>query len=326
MVAYPYLSVILLVAGGFFAAGAKLSAQSIAVTDASSTFNAVVKADGTIMTDGFADQQTGQFQSDLISLAAGTSVYVNGTLTTLSADAPGFFVKSGTITGQSGTFMMFRTLYQDKNQNKTFQGSFTMLGSDLTGDGKPDFIFGIDYRNATPTLAFLKPGTGANDAPNTTTSATYTTTASRTLTVGTTAAYASTSTNYDDASGNGAANRTVTFAISFSNLQQAIRDMGTVNGTNFSTFTVTAATAMSFMLFTTQQDNAFNQDIFGGNITSTSSATWTSLGAFSDTFTASGGRVPEPATYLQVGAMGLAALGMAFWRRGRRLPGGGRSG
>lgn len=322
---YPYSYVL-----GFVVASLlgmpRLAAQTIAVTDASTTFNAVVKANGSIMTDGFADQQTGQFQSDLISFAAGTSVYVNGTLTTLSADVPGFFVKSGSITGQSGTFMMFRMLYQDKNQNKTFQGSYTMVGSDLTGDGKPDFIFGIDYRNATPTLAFLKPGNGTNDAPNTTTSAAYTTTASTALTVGTTAAYASTTNNYDDAAGNAAANRTVTFAISFSNMQQAIRDMGTVNGTNFSTFTVTSATPMSFMLFTTQQDNAFNQDIFGGNITSASSATWTSLGAFSDTFSASGARVPEPATYLQVGAMGLVAFGAFGWRRWRRTPRGGQPG
>jgi hypothetical protein len=297
----------------------------ISVTDLTSTFSAVAKPSGGIMTDPFNDQQTGQRQSDIMSFTAGTSVYVSGssTATTTSSDVAGFLMKSGTISGDStNTYMMFRIRFQDSNQCKDYQGSYVMLGADLNNDGKPDIFFGVNSTNTTPSLDFLKPGTGANTSPSTTSSASYTTTASLTLNKTTGSApitfnYAATPAgdNYTGTSGLSVQNMYLTFAISYANLQQAIRDMGTVNGTNFSTFTVNSGTAFSFMVFTSQQDNAFNQDLYGGAITSTSTSTWSSLGAFSTQLTASGHPVPELSTIAQTGALLLVALAVVVWRK-----------
>ncbi len=300
--------------------------QTVSVTDATSTFYGMKLPSQAAMTDPFADQQTGQSQADIIGFSAGTTgVFVNGatTASTLASNVYGFLVKSGTISGQGATpFEMFRFRYLDKNQNKTYQGSDTVVGMDLNGDGKPDFMVGADSTGNTPSLIYLKPGTGANDAPNTTTISTYTTTAATTLTAGTTFSYTLPDDgNYDSVSGTAPSahtNKIMTFAISFTNLQQAIRDMGTVNGTNWSTFVFDASTPVSFLAYTSGQANAFNQDLWGGNFTATSSATWTSLGAFTDIVTPSGAKVPEAGTVVQVGVMFCTVLGIGLWRMRQR--------
>ncbi|MDI1335596.1 MAG: hypothetical protein PSU94_05365 [Lacunisphaera sp.] len=272
------------------------------------------------MADPFADQQTGQSQSDIISLAAGTTgVFVNSspTSSTLATDVYGFLVKSGTVSGVLSE--MFRFRYLDKNQNKAYEGSITVVGMDLNGDGKPDFMVGADSTGATPSLVYLKPGTGANTSPNTTTVSTYTTTATKTLTSGTTFSYTlpDDGMNYDSVASTAPSahtNKIMTFAVSFANLQQAIRDMGTVNGTNWSSFVFDATTPISFLAYTSGQPNAFNQDLFGGNFTATASATWSSLGAFTDTVTPSGAKVPEAGTMVQVGVLLGTLLGVSLWR------------
>ncbi len=305
----------------------RIRSRQIAVSDLSSTFTKVVKPDGTLLTDPFTDQQTGQKQADFISFTAGTTgVYLNNasTTTTISSDVPGFLLKSGTISGDAtNTYLMFRFRFQDKNNTKDYQGSAVMLGADLTGDGKPDIIFGVDSRGTTPNLVFLEAGTGANDAPNTTTAASYTTTATTTLNKAgspLTFGYAAAPETYTATGGGALQNMNLTFAITYTNLQQAIRDMGTVNGTNFSTFTVSASTEMAFVAYSSGQPNAFNQDIYGGNITNTTATTWTALGAFSSIITADGQSriIPEPATFAHTGALLLCA-GALLIRRRRQL-------
>ncbi|MBI5766290.1 MAG: hypothetical protein HZA93_00730 [Verrucomicrobia bacterium] len=317
----PVLGLLWLLAGG-------TAPGQIAVSDLSGTFNAVVKSNGTIMTDPFTDQQTGQKQADFISATAGTSVYLNGATaaSTLGSDVPGFLVKSGTITnGGTDTYMMFRFRFQDANQTKNYEGSYIFVGLDLTNDGKPELMFGVDSTGTTPSLVFKKAGTGANDAPSTTTVTNYTTTATSTLNssgsgVPLTFAYAAAPESYAATSKSSVQNMNLTFAISYTNLQQAIRDMGTVNGTDFSAWNVTSSTAMSFMTFSSGNPNAFNQDIYGGNITSSSSLTWTALGAFSTEFTADGQKkiVPEFSTFGQTGLLLGSGLGLLLWRRRRR--------
>ena len=74
---------------------------------------------------------------------------------------------------------------------------------------------------------------------------------------------------------------------------------------------------MNFFAFSSQQANAYNQDIYGGNITSSATATWSSLGAFSTAMTADGTMhpIPEVGTMVQTGVMILLGGGLAFWRR-----------
>lgn len=301
-------------------------AQTIAVSDATTSFYGMKLPSGVTMTDPTTDQQTGQSQADLIGWTAGTTgIYVDNATTpsTLSTDVYGFLVKSGSITGQTGTFEMFRFRYLDKNQNKNYQGSVTVVGMDLNGDGKPDFMVGVDSTGNTPSLVYLKPGTGANDSPSTTTIGAYTTTATTALASGSTFNYAvSDDHDYDIVSGSSSqahTNKMLTFAVSFANLQQAIRDMGTVNGTDWSTFVFDASTPVSFLAYTSGQANAFNQDLWGGSYTATSTATWTSLGAFTDIVTPSGAKVPETGTVVQLGSLLLGAAGLRFWRRRRAV-------
>jgi hypothetical protein len=300
-----------------FLALAVAARAQITVSDLTSTFNAVVTNTGAIMTDPFNDQQTGQKSSDIISLTAGTSVYVNGaaSATTLASDAAGLFVKAGTISGVNS--LMFRYVMHDANGSKVYLGGYIGLGIDLRGDGTPDIFIVVDSTAATAKFVFEKAGTGANTSPNTTTAATYTTSASTALTTGTTFAYAATAVTYDAVASAGTQNMNFTFAISYATLSQAISDMGTVNGYNFSGFTVTSSTSMNFFAFSSQQANAYNQDIYGGNITSTATASWSSLGAFSTAMTADGKMhpIPEVGTMVQTGVMILLGGGLALWRR-----------
>lgn len=329
-----------LAAGLLLAAGTlapRLAAQALNVAGASSAFNPVVTPGGTIMTDPFNDQQTGQNSSDFISFTAGTAVYSGTTALTAPSDVPGFLVSSGQISGDAtNTYLAFRFLFQGANGSQSYSGSYNMVGVDLDQNGSVDIIFGADSTGKTPKLIFLKPGTGTNTSPSTTTVGGYTTSASTALTAsGGTAPvtfdYSANGTQYNATGKNSAVptNMNLTFAISYANLQQAIRDLGTVNGTNFSTFTVTATTAMNFLAYTSTNPNAFNQDIYGGNIAQNSSATWSSLGAFSTTFDASGTLQPTPefATFAQAALLLLAGAGVYLWRgaSGRRRPAAGVS-
>lgn len=311
------------------AAATRLRGQ-IAVTDQSSAFHPVITSSGALMTDPFGDQQTGQGEADFIGFTAGTEVYVNGAKTASKAaeNVAGFMVQSGEMAqGGDTEYLMFRFRFRDVNgplsNPSSYAGTNAMVGVDLNRDGSVDFIVGADSTGSTPKLVFLKPGTGANTSPSTTDAAGYATSASTTLTSAgagpVTFAYTASGTNYAAMSKSNVQNMNLTFAISYANLQQAIRDMGTVNGVDFSGFEVDEDTAVNFLAYTSTQTNAFNQDIYGGDIDGNSSATWTSLGAFSTTF--DDGRfkpAPEFASVVSTAALVGAGLVLLVWRRRRR--------
>ena len=79
---------------------------------------------------------------------------------------------------------------------------------------------------------------------------------------------------------------------------------------------ITNATRMSFIASTSTQGNALNQDLYGTSGNTNSTLTWSQLGA-STGFSLPSGIVPEPATYLQIGALLLVGGGVA-WRQRRR--------
>ena len=272
--------------GVFLALAAQLSAQTaISVTDATG-WNAWTTGDGTVMTDALGDQQTGQGQDDFV----GDTSYF------------GFQQKAGTIAGTDSIAWRVR---MNKYDTKGFGGSLE-LGMDLDGDGSIELIMKATDKNGQ-TLTFATPGTGANDGPSTTTWGSFV--GSITL--------ASSTYNYQQAADGstfgGTADAFVTFAISFANLQNAIR---TYAGTEFASYTMDYSTRISFIAFTTTQGNAINQDLFGttGNLNSTS--TFASLGAGTGPMNANG-IVPEPSTYAQVGVFVLAG-GLLAWRRARK--------
>lgn len=341
---------------------AKARAQ-VAVTDASSTFQAMLTPNGTLMTDPFNDEAGGQTQGDFISMAAGTSgIYENGSSspTTLTSDVPGFMIKSGQLANDSSNqYLMFRFLLQNApTHSSDDESTLVGVGIDLNHDGRPDIVLGVNATSSQPTLFFAKAGNGANTGPSTMTLAPYRTSASTTLNTGSstggyqggghnggghhggegdggdgdgdgddsggstskpvTFAYTAAPVSYATTPNSKVQNMNLTFAISFANLQQAIRDMGIVNGVDFSNFTLTGNSLMSFVAGSGTDDQLL--DLFGTGSGFNSNGSWNSLGAMSGEFDADGNFVPtpEPSTVVQTAVLLLAGIGLLAWRRQRR--------
>ena len=80
------------------------------------------------------------------------------------------------------------------------------------------------------------------------------------------------------------------------------------------------ATQMAFVGWTATQTQSINQDING--TLGISTASWSSMGAFTDYVDATGVKpiIPEAATVMQVGVVLLIWLGRAYWLRGKSRP------
>ncbi len=271
-------------------AGAAWAQTAVSVTDTTG-WNPWTKADLTRMSDITTDQQTGQGADDFAS----------------DATTPGFYQKAGTIGGVD--HLLFRARFDKYDgPDRWGNGGNWGIGMDVNGDGALDLIMMMsessgNVNNRTRTITWGDPGTGANTGPSTTTW-TFPTQTPITLTPNTT---------YDgmqatDSNLNATPDLLLSFAVSFANLQAAVRAY-----TPFTAFTMTYSTRMSYIAFTSTQANALNQDLFGTTGNTSSTLTWAELGAItgpSDAF----GVVPEPATYAQVAAL-LLAGGFVAWRR-----------
>lgn len=274
---------------------------AVSVTDTTG-WNAWSKADLTLMSDITTDQQTGQGADDFASDPA--------------ANVAGFYQKAGTIGGAD--YLLFRARFDKYDgPDQWGNGGNFGIGMDINGDGALDLILMMtensgNVNNRTRTLRWGDPGTGANTGPSTT-SWTFPTQTATTLTVNQT--YDVTQTT--DSNLNGTPDMFLSFAVSFSSLQAAVRAY-----TPFTSFTMTYDTRISYIGFTSTQDNSLNQDLFGTTGNTSSTQTWAQLGAITGPANA-WGVVPEPATYAQVGAFMLTGLGL-WWRRRRQADKDGR--
>lgn len=244
------------------------------------------------MSDPVLDRQTGQGADDFAS----------------DATHAGFYQKAGTIGGAD--HLLFRARF-DKfdGADQWGNGGNFGVGMDVNGDGALDLILMMsesagNSANRTRTITWGDPGTGANTGPSTT-SWTFPTQTAINLTVNTT---------YDAIQAgdgsliNGTADLFLSFAVSFANLQAAVRAY-----TPYTAFNMTYDTRMSYIAFTSTQSNSLNQDLFGTNGNTNSALTWAELGAITGPANA-WGVVPEPATYAQV-TMLLFAGGLVAYRR-----------
>jgi hypothetical protein len=248
------------------------------------------------MSDATPDQQTGQGADDFAS----------------DATYAGFYQKAGTIGGVDS--LLFRAR-MDKfdGADQWGNGGNIGIGMDVNGDGALDLIMMMSEssgnpNNRTRTLTWGDPGTGANTGPSTT-SWTFPTQTAITLTTNTTYDVMQTT---DGSLLNGNADMFMSFAVSFANLQSAVRAY-----TPFTTFTMAYDTRMSYIAFTSTQANSLNQDLFGTTGNTNSALTWAQLGAITGPANA-WGVVPEPATYAQVGIFLLVA-GLVVYRRRKRV-------
>lgn len=269
-----------------------LAQTAVSVLDTTG-WNAWTKADFSVMADPRADQQTGQGADDFAS----------------DATYAAFFQKAGTIGGTDHLLFRARMDKYDGPDQWGNGGNFG-IGMDVDGDGALDLIMMMtessgNVNNRTRTITWGDPGTGANTGPSTTTW-TFPTQTAITLTVNTT---------YDavqapDSNIGANPDLLLSFAVSFANLQAAVRAY-----TPLTSFTMTYDTRLSYIGFTTTQANALNQDLFGTTGNTSSTLTWAQLGTITGPSNAYG-IVPEPATYAQMAAL-LLAGGVVAWRRRR---------
>lgn len=244
----------------------------------------------TLMTDAAADQQTGQGQDDFVG--DGTNIAFAQTAGTM------------TIGGVTRDYLAFRARMNTYDANG-FSGILT-LGLDLDGDGDLEILVSADDKSQTKGIRFATPGTDLNNSPSTTSWGSWSNPSGTTLFDANTYNYQQTTvSNFG-----GTADALVSFAVTFSDLQAAIRALG---GT-WTNFNVTYGTMISFIAFSTTQGNSINQDLVGAaKISSKTTTTFSSLGAITPAINAYG-VVPEPATYAQMGAL-LLAGGFVAWRR-----------
>lgn len=270
-----------------------LAQSAVSVTDTTG-WNPWSKADLTQMSDVIVDQQTGQGQDDFSS----------------SSSYGGFYQKAGTIGGVNS--LLFRARFDKYDQDdKWGNGGNLGIGMDIDGDGALDLILMVtessgNVNNRTRTITWGDPGSGANTSPSTTSWTFPNPSDSITLVNDTTYDLVQAT---DGSNLNGTPDSFLSFAVSFADLQAAVRAY-----TPFTTFTMTYDTRISYVAFTSTQANSLNQDLFG--VTGTNkgvtgdlspSTSWAELGAMTGP-TDAWGHVPEPATYVQIGLILLTGL------------------
>lgn len=290
----------------FLAIGSKAVAQSAITVGDTTGWNPWYTSSGAVMIDPQNDQQTGQHTDDYV----GDSTHY------------GMMQKAGTISGTD--YVMFRFRFDDFAGADKFggNGGNVGLGLDLDGNGSIDVMMVMvessgNVNNRTRTVYWGTPGAGANTGPSTTTWTIDTNQSTAySLTVNTTYDLVATNDGYNFAT---TQDSWLTFAVSFSAMSAGI----STYASGFSGFNYTYSSQIAYIAFTSTQTNALNQDLFGASkaaLTSGSadnSMTWAQLGAITPLVSASGSRVPEPATYLQLGAFALAGLALYQRRRTR---------
>lgn len=256
--------------------------------------------------DPGGDAQTGSIEGDIVGNAANPALYTDFD----NNNTPGILTD-----GQ----IAFR-LRLGGDANPTGFNTVAWVGIDANGDGAVDLFVGAI--NGT-SVGIYRAGTGANISPNTTSIDTANPFASTTVStlnfnfspVNSTINPGVTNTNLDNQSGGGAehTDHFVTFGVNFVDLVSAVNTLRNEKPATWASVTnFNENSTLQFIAATSTQANSLNQDLNGitGNINSTS--TWTTLGGFTQSFSASGVAVPEPASIWMLGGLGLLALG---WRR-----------
>ncbi len=234
---------------------------------------------GSSRTDFLDDQQTGINEADLVGSA-------NGVLPVQTA----FYFDYDDTSGQIG----FRVRVDGDSPPPGFTGAI-WVGFLFDSGDSIDLFTGYIKKNARNEIGFYRPGTGSNTSPSTTSiddnNPIYSTAANATnflwtaVTVGPSGNDPVTG-GTNDISGDGNTDYFATWVLSFSTLQSAAMTAGN--------FTITPSSTFRFVVGTSEQPNAINQDLNGVSGGTTSSLSFSSLGAVSPLVSPIGGVVPEP--------------------------------
>ena len=278
---------------------------AISIGSPTTQWKAIVYANPS-STDPINDHQTGISEGDIVGNASHAAYYTifddGGTIGNLTDGEIGFRVRVAADSNPPGLNVV------------------VWVGLDVNVDGKIDLFAGA-FEGAT--IGFYPAGNGANISPSTTSIVSSSPYSEVTVTalnfdyspVTLTNDPAATNTNLDGGSGGGT-NHTDHFAsmkFDFATLVSAVNSLTLPGVGSFN-----QNSPLQYVVATSNQKNALNQDISGINGGTSSSVTFASLGAFAPVSSASGApmAVPEP-SYL------ILCHGMIFalaFRRRRGIP------
>ena len=283
---------------------APATALPIDVTGPSSDWNEVVYPGTT--PDFSDDQQTGITEADIVGNATGDPAFLI------------WFDDNGTSSLTDG-YMGFRVRLGDDKNPSGFEHFFG-IGIDVTDslgvlDGAIDLFLGVDFSGNPDQLGIFDPGTGSNTSPSTTS-------IDSTALVSYVPGNVPGNPSYDnfDFSGvssidggavdsdldlDGNEDFFLTFVIPFADIVAQLQAVFP----NFDENTI-----IQMVIGTSTQPNALNQDLGGPDGGTSSSQTWSALGAISQPVS-SNMLVPEPGTGP---LMVLGLVGLAFGGRRQR--------
>ena len=257
---------------------------------------------GSLVPDWYSDQQTGDRDSDFV----GTN------------NAPAAFFRyddNGTPGDTSDDQLGFRTRMAEDTPPPGFDKA-VFVGLDGNSDGALDIFIGVNNSGAAKDskIAIWDAGTGANISPNTTSLAnpppaayTYTLTALN-YNYGPVTAALDPYTPSFDLDGLGNTDQFITFVVPFPAVSAAMMSLAGIAG-------FSPSSQVSYVIASSRQSNALNEDLNGVNGGVNSQSTWAALGALSVPGRVDGVAVPEPFTGLFVLFGGTL---FALWKLPRR--------
>jgi hypothetical protein len=241
------------------------------------------------------DEQTGDTESDIVGNASRPALYTQ-------------FDDGGTPGDLTDGNIAFR-LRVGAEKNPVGFSRFAAVGMDADRDGAIDIFIGVANQGSSDRIELYDAGPGANTSPDTTSIASVSPVP---------ITYSETATNYDwsaidatiepgesnfDLDADGNTDFFLSWLVPFNDI---VAHLVNTHG-----ISIDEDTPVQYVVGTSTQDNALNQDLGGPDGGTSSSLTWSDLGALTDPVTPGGVVVPEPRSLalLLVGLSGLAAAG-----------------
>jgi hypothetical protein len=238
------------------------------------------------------DEQTGDTESDIVGNSLRAALYIQ-------------FDDGGTPGDLTDGNIAFR-LRVGAEKNPAGFSRFAAVGMDADGNGAIDIFIGVSNSGSGDRIEIYDGGPGSNTSPDTTTIASVSPTA---------ITYSQTASNYAwnaidaiiepgestfDLDADGNTDHFLSWLVPFNDV---VTHLSNAYG-----IAIDEATPVQYVVGTSSQDNALNQDLGGPDGGTTSSETWEALGALSNPVTSTGVVVPEPSSLalLLFGLLGLA--------------------
>lgn len=245
-----------------------------------------------LVPDVYNDEQTGDTEADVVGNSSRPALYMQ-------------FDDGGTPGDLTDGNIAFR-LRLGAQRNPPGFSRFAAVGMDADRDGALDIFIGVDNSGGGDRIEIYNGGAGGNTSPNTTTL----------VSASTPITYTQTGSNYDwsminaaiepgeshfDLDADGNTDYFLSWLVPFN-------DIVTLLSGGPHNISIDENSPVQYVVGTSTQDNALNQDLGGPDGGTDSALTWEELGAVSDPVTPTGVFAPEPGSLslLLFGLLGLA--------------------